>query len=213
MALQDKIFTLDARGLNCPEPVIQTKRLFDQGNLNRFVVVVDNEVSKENVARFARNQGAVVELSQDEALNWKLDIRIDKPGAQYEEKEPLIPCPIPDYRTSAQKTVVYIGTNIMGKGDDELGAKLMRGFLRTLIDVTPYPWRMLFINSGVKLTTVDQEAVEAIGILEERGVEILSCGTCLDTFGLADQLKLGKVTNMYEVVESLNTATKVISPD
>ncbi|MGC8658101.1 MAG: sulfurtransferase-like selenium metabolism protein YedF, partial [Desulfomonilaceae bacterium] len=183
------------------------------GNLRRFVVIVDNPVSRENVARFARNQGAVVETSQDEALNWKLDIRIEKPGQLYVENELLIPCPIPDDQTSTPKIVVYIGSNIMGRGDDELGAKLMRGFLRTLIDVTPYAWRMLFINSGVKLTTIDQEAVEALGILEDRGVEILSCGTCLDTFGLADQLQLGKVTNMYEVVESLKMATKVISPD
>ncbi|MGC8603652.1 MAG: sulfurtransferase-like selenium metabolism protein YedF [Desulfomonilaceae bacterium] len=213
MAPQDKIFTLDVRGLNCPEPVIQTKRVFDQGGINRFIVIVDNEVSKENVARFARNNGAVVELSQDEALNWKLDIHIDRPGANYEEKEPLLPCPIPDCQTSIPKTVIYIGSNTMGRGDDELGAKLMRGFLRTLIDVSPYPWRMIFINSGVKLTTLDKEAVEALGILEERGVEILSCGTCLDSFGLTDRLMLGKATNMYEVVESLNTATKIISPD
>lgn len=210
---QEPIFTLDVRGLKCPEPVIQTKRLFDQGNLNRFMVIVDNDVSRENVLRFARNKGAVVELSQDEALNWKLDIHINKLGGNCEENEPLLPCPIPDCHAPASKTVIYIGSNTMGRGDDELGAKLMRGFLRTLIDVPPYPWRMLFINSGVKLTTLDKEAVEALGILEERGVEILSCGTCLDTFGLTDRLMLGKATNMYEVLESLNIATKVISPD
>jgi selenium metabolism protein YedF len=210
---QETVFTLDARGLKCPEPVIQTKRLFDQGNLSRFLVIVDNVVSKENVSRFARNQGAVVEVTQDEGPDWNIDIRMDIPGVVYKEKEPLIPCPIPSDQGVDSKTVTYVGSNIMGRGDDDLGVKLMRGFLRTMIDVKPYPWRMVFINSGVKLTTVDQEAVEAIGLLEERGVEILSCGTCLDTFGLTDRLMVGKVTNMYEVVESLNVATKVIALD
>ncbi len=85
--------------------------------------------------------------------------------------------------------------------------------MRTLIDIEPKPWRMIFINSGVKLTTLDEEAAEAIGLLQERGVEILSCGTCLEFFGLKDKLKVGKITNMFEVIESLYKATKVISPD
>ena len=101
----------------------------------------------------------------------------------------------------------------MGRGDDELGAKLMRGFLQTLIDCNPLPWRMLFINSGVYLTTVDDPAVQAVSLLEEKGVEILSCGTCLQHFGLEENLKVGKATNMFEVIETLNEATKVISPD
>ena len=75
------------------------------------------------------------------------------------------------------------------------------------------PWRMIFINAGVKLTTLDDEAVEAVSMLEERGVEVLSCGTCLQFFGLEDKLRVGKVTNMYEVIESMNSASKVISPD
>jgi len=210
---QEHIFTLDVRGLECPEPVIQTKRLFDQGNLNHFIVIVDNDVSRENVSRLARNQGAFVDVTQDNGPDWKIDIRIDNPGTQLSSEEPLIPCPITVDQAVDPKTVIYVGSNVMGRGDDDLGAKLMRGFLRTMIDVKPYPWRMLFINSGVKLTTTDQEAVEAISLLGERGVEILSCGTCLDAFGLTDRLVIGRVTNMYEILESLNLATKVIAPD
>ena len=72
---------------------------------------------------------------------------------------------------------------------------------------------MIFINSGVKLTTVDEEGAEAISMLEEKGVEILSCGTCLQHFGIEDKLRVGKVTNMFDIIESLNAAAKVISPD
>jgi selenium metabolism protein YedF len=100
----------------------------------------------------------------------------------------------------------------MGKGDEELGRKLMRGFLRTWIDVDAVPWRMIFINSGVELTVTDEEAVDALGMLQHKGVEILSCGTCLQHFGYESDLKVGRTTNMYEVVETLRTASKVISP-
>lgn len=210
---QHKIFTLDARGLDCPQPVLETKKVLDVGTLSRFQVIVDNPVARENVCRFARNQGAEVEVSQLTGTDYSIDIHITNPGVAHEEKEELIPCAIPNSRDSQNRTVVYIGSDIMGRGDDNLGLKLMRGFLRTMIDVKPQPWRMIFINSGVKLTTIDQEAIDAIGLLEERGVEILSCGTCLEAFGVAEQLRAGKVTNMYEVIESMNTATKVISPD
>ena len=101
----------------------------------------------------------------------------------------------------------------MGRGDDSLGAQLIRGFLRTIIDSAPLPWRVILINSGVMLSSVDHEAVEALHVMEEKGVEILSCGTCLEKFGLVNQIQVGRVTNMFEVVESLNAATKVISPD
>jgi selenium metabolism protein YedF len=209
--IKTEIFRLDVRGLKCPDPVIQTKKVFDMGTIDRLQVLVDNDVSKENVCRFARNHGAEVQAPRIEGSDWIIDIFIKDRAASYKEKEDLIPCPITIPEMMSVKNVVYIGSDQLGRGNDDLGLKLMRGFLRTLIDVNPYPWRIIFINSGVKLTTVDQEAVDALAILEERGVEILSCGTCLEVFGLSDQLNAGRVTNMYEVIESLNTATKVVS--
>jgi selenium metabolism protein YedF len=210
--IKTEIFRLDVRGLKCPDPVIQTKKVFDMGTVDHLQVIVDNDVSKENVCRFARNHGAEVQTPRIEGADWVIDISIKDRAASYKEKEELIPCPITLPETMSVKNVIYIGSDKLGRGNDDLGQKLMRGFLRTLIDVNPYPWRIIFINSGVKLTTADQEAVDALAILEERGVEILSCGTCLEAFGLNDQLNAGRVTNMYEVIESLNTATKVISP-
>ena len=129
-----------------------------------------------------------------------------------QQQEELLACPVAEPDT-LHKHVVYIGSAHMGSGDDALGKKLIRGFLQTLIDCNPLPWRMIFINSGVKLTTVDEAAVEAVSMLEQKGVEVLSCGTCLQHFGLEEKLKVGKATNMFEVIESLNSATKVISPD
>lgn len=206
------IITIDARGLTCPQPVLETKKALDQGLSDHIRVLVDNSAARENVSRFAGNQGCQVSVQDEDS--GESEIRITRKGTMLDpaRQEPLLTCPQPETSASI-RNVVYVATNVMGRGDDDLGAKLMRGFLRTWIDVSPLPWRMIFINSGVRLTTVDEEAVEAITLLEERGVEILSCGTCLQHFGLMDNLKVGKATNMFEVIESLNSATKVISPD
>jgi selenium metabolism protein YedF len=175
------------------------------------MVLVDNSTSKENVMRFARNKGCEVKIQESEPEQFQITIlKCDEPPEPSAQQE-LLPCPMSE--TEQVRNVVYVGNNCMGRGDDELGAKLMRGFLRTMIDSTPLPWRMVFINSGVKLTTIDQEAAEAISLLEERGVEVLSCGTCLEHFNLKDKLAAGEVTNMFEIIETLNSATKVISPD
>ncbi|HMK37623.1 MAG TPA: sulfurtransferase-like selenium metabolism protein YedF [Desulfomonilaceae bacterium] len=204
------IVTVDTRGLACPQPVLEIKKALEESGGNRFRVLVDNDTSRENVSRFARNQGCRVDVLK---RGEQFEIAIERQDAIPEFPEEFLPCPVPEHRPGEEKKVIYIGSNAMGKGDDELGTKLMRGFLRTWLDTLPKPWRMIFINSGVKLTTVDEEAADAIVLLEEQGVEILSCGTCLQHFGLEDKLRAGKVTNMYEIIESLNTASKVITPD
>jgi selenium metabolism protein YedF len=208
----ENIYTVDARGLSCPQPVLETKRVIDEQLSDHFRVLVDNETSRENVSRFARNKGFYVEVRGNGQEQFEIDIRRTESGPEPEAQEPLVPCPVPE--TSAQsRNVVYVANDCMGRGDDILGQKLMRGFLRTWIDMDSKPWRIIFINAGVKLTTIDDEAVEAVSMLQDRGVEVLSCGTCLQYFGLEDKLRVGKVTNMYEVIESMNSATKVISPD
>lgn len=205
-------FTLDARGLVCPEPVIRTKRLLDEGKVKDFFVIVDNHPARENVCRLARNQGAFVELVEAEGDDFKIHILAENSDSEPVLKEELLPCPLTGNSNNSSRTVVYIGSDTMGSGDDGLGAQLMRGFLRTVIDGEPLPWRIILINSGVKLATLDHEAMEALQMLNIRGVEILSCGTCLERYGLVRKLEVGRITNMFEVVESLNNANKVISP-
>lgn len=204
--------TVDARGLACPQPVLETKKMLEEGKHSVFQVLVDNETARENVGRFGRNQGCEVQVEAQDTNEFLLTLRKSGPPADDSAHEELLACPIPE-PMPGKGHVVYIATDTMGSGDDALGIKLMRGFLRTWIDVDPKPWRMIFINAGVRLTTIDEEAADAVGMLEEKGVEILSCGTCLQHFSLEDRLRVGKATNMYEVIESLNLASKVISPD
>jgi selenium metabolism protein YedF len=206
-----EIVLIDTRGLSCPQPVLETKRVIEGSGGHEFKVLVDNVISRENVSRFARNQGFAVEVRDNGASVYELNLKRSTGGSLPEAPEDLLPCAVP--QTGVQvRNVVFIGHHGMGRGDEELGQRLMRGFLRTWVDSAPKPWRMIFINSGVKLTTLDDEAVEAIALLEEHGVEILSCGTCLQHFGLEEKLRVGRVTTMYEVIESMNQATKVLSP-
>jgi selenium metabolism protein YedF len=204
--------TIDARGLACPQPVLETKKALEDHLSARFTVIVDNDAARENVSRFARNQGCEVEVEDGGANQFQITIKRSE-ATPAVTREEVRAASVADDTPGDLKTVVYISSCSMGRGDEDLGTKLMRGFLRTWIDSRPMPWRMIFINSGVRLTTVDEEAVEAVSLLEEKGVEILSCGTCLDHFGLKDELRSGRVTNMYEVIDSLNAASKVISPD
>ena len=100
----------------------------------------------------------------------------------------------------------------VGRGDDLLGAVLMKSFLHTLKEIEPRPWRLIFINAGVKLAAEGSDLLNVLKELEDLGVEILSCGTCLDFFTLKEKLIAGRVTNMYDIVTSLVSATNVIRP-
>ena len=99
----------------------------------------------------------------------------------------------------------------MGEGNDELGKVLIKGFIYTLTECKPYPKYIIFVNSGVKLTTENEATVENLKILEESGVEILSCGTCLDYYGLKENVQVGSITNMYTIVETMNKSLQTIS--
>ena len=203
--------SIDARGLNCPQPVLLARKSIENSNTDSLMVIVDNSISKENVCRFLTNQGFEVnprELSSDHFEIVAMKNAPDEVSA-WDVQAPQNDAPQPD-RSSL---VVYVGTCLMGSGDQDLGAKLMRGFLRTLIDMSFKPWRMIFINSGVMLTTVDEEAVEALTLLSEKGVEILSCGTCLQHYKVDEKLSVGRSTTMYEILETLEKASKVVSPD
>ncbi len=207
------VHMVDARGLKCPQPVLEAKRVIDGRLADRFIVLVDNTTSRENVKRFVTNQGYEVETTEKASDHFELNVTRSGAAKPVEEQEELLACPVSESPATNGRLVVYVGSNVMGQGSDELGVKLMRGFLRTWIDVKPRPWRIVFINSGVQLTTNDEEAVDALSMLAEDGVDILSCGTCLEHFGIEDRLKIGRVTNMYEVIETLQEAGKVVSPD
>lgn len=189
--------TVDARGLACPQPVINTKKaleaLKDGGEV---VTIVDNEVARDNVVKLARSLDCAVEVEQ-RGTDYYIHIR--KEG-------------VPATQLSLHPgQVILITADSLGRGSQELGELLMRNFLQTLAEGEVIPRRLLFINSGVKLCCEGSPALASLLSLEQRGVEILSCGTCLDYYQLKEKLCVGSITNMYTIMEHLLAAEKVIT--
>ncbi len=108
--------------------------------------------------------------------------------------------------------IVYINSDKMGAGEEELGRLLMGSFLKTLVDAERHPEKVFFVNRGVFLTTEGSELIETLEALRQRGVHVLSCGTCLDYYGRKDRLKVGSATNMLEIVTALASAEKIVKP-
>ncbi len=191
---------LDARGLACPKPVINTKKELDKLNQGIVITTVDNEIAKENILKLAKSMNYQANVTKCEENLICIEI-IKGENVIIEEK----------IEETLSDTCIFINSDKMGTGNDELGEVLIKGYIYTLTECKPYPKSIVFVNSGIKLTTVNEATVENLTILQEAGVEILSCGTCLDYYGLKENLKVGNVTNMYTIVELMNNAGKTIS--
>jgi selenium metabolism protein YedF len=194
---------IDCRGKACPQPVITTKQALEEMKESEFTLIVNDPSSSENVKRFASSQGCSVDVER-KGNDFYLHVRKGMP-ADEGKKEGKLP-------RKEEKVVIYFNSNLLGIGDEALGLVLMRAFLKTLLDLDPKPTRMVFINSGVRLTSEGSEVLETLSALSGRGVEILSCGTCLDFYGLKEKLKVGIVSNMYDIVKSLLEADRLIRP-
>jgi len=193
---------IDCRGKACPQPVITAKQALEQLKEGEVVLVVDNPSSSENVERFARSQGCSVHVVEKEGDYY---LRLGKPRSGGTSA-------FPQEGKKARKTVAYISSQFLGIGDDTLGAILMKVFLKTLLEMENKPNPLIFINSGVKLTSEGSEVLESLRALAGAGVEILSCGTCLDFYGLKEKLRVGIVSNMYDIARSLLEADTIIRP-
>ncbi|MGI6453705.1 MAG: sulfurtransferase-like selenium metabolism protein YedF [Syntrophomonadaceae bacterium] len=187
---------VDARGLTCPHPVVLTKKALDAGGTEDIITIVDNQTALENVSRLVKSQGFDYQVEDKEG---EFFIRIMRTSETAK-----------DERDSGAEVAILVTSNLFGQGDEELGNVLMKGFIYSLTQVQDKIKCMIFMNSAVFLTTEGSSIVEYLMILEEQGVEILSCGTCLDYYQLKDKLRVGKVTNMYSATEILVSAAKVL---
>ena len=197
---------LDCRGMACPQPVIKTREALEQKPAT-VTVLVDNAPASENVRRLLEKSGyGSVNVEQREASLWAVEA--SAACAACAEAEAVIEAA--GERTS--RTLVFLSTETLGHGSDELGAKLMANFLLTLPEMGANLWRVVMVNGGVKLASQPGRALDALKKLEEKGVSLLVCGTCLEYFGLLEQKQVGETTNMLDIVTSLDLADKVIRP-
>lgn len=212
---------IDAKGKPCPQPVILAMRAL--GGLkdgDTLQVQVDNEAAVENLKRMAQKNGAAVQVKADGA-NWTVEIvpadsvagagggtgsaDAAQAGQSAEEQARQI-CAMP----ARGPVVVAVGSAEMGNGDPRLGRILMKSFLYSLTQLDELPQTVLFFNGGVRMTTEGSESIEDLKALESQGVEILSCGTCLDFYGLKDKLLVGGITNMYVIAQTMAGAGNVV---
>lgn len=194
---------IDARGLACPAPVLQTKAAVEEADSEVVRIRVDNEAATQNVSLFleSRQYETAVEREGNEFV--VTGRRTENSKSEETPKNSADP--------ELKKIMVMIATDRMGRGDDELGRKLMINFIKTLKEMGPELWRLVFVNNGVKLTVEGANTLEDVRALADEGLQILVCGTCLDYFNLLDKKQVGDTTNMLDIVTAMQLADKVIN--
>lgn len=200
---------LDCRRLACPQPVLQVKEALEQG-AESLEVLVDNEAACKNVQRFAAGMGYSVEIGQKDAACYRLFISGQaKSGLGDAAPVPETPCCVPP----GQGGLLYvIASDTMGRGDDLLGRSLLQTYIQTIAAVEPLPRTIIFYNSGVRLVTTESDALTALKALQEKGVEILVCGTCLEFYQLKSAIQVGQISNMFAIMDATVHAARVVSP-
>ncbi|WP_136809736.1 sulfurtransferase-like selenium metabolism protein YedF [Desulfosediminicola flagellatus] len=196
---------IDACGLTCPAPVLLVKDCVEKEQLSQLTVVVDNDASRENVTRFLNSRGYSV-TPNEIAGNFELKASRDDEFETEQLEENTAHAD-----KDSQKHVVMIMTDRMGRGDDELGKKLLINYIKTLKEMGPDLWQIIFVNSGVKLTVKSSPVIENLQDYQTSGVSILACGTCLEHFNLLTEKAVGDTTNMLDIVTATQLADKVIT--
>ena len=194
---------IDARGLACPAPVLQTKAALQEESPNGVRVVVDNAASQQNVQRFLESQGFQTVLEQVDS-DYVVIGNCDSMSSPQ-------PHPATETHGDAKKIMVMCASDRLGFGDDTLGLQLMANFLRTLKEMGDELWRLVFVNNGVKLTIEGSEVLEDLKAYESEGLKILVCGTCLDHFDILGKKQVGETTNMLDIVTAMQLADEVIN--
>lgn len=216
---------VNAIGDTCPIPVIKTKNAIKQMNGEGVVeVMVDNEIAVQNLTKMAKQKQYACRSEKLSEEEYRVVITVTKGGQEDGGKTDApaavtFPAPsetpdadacIPDGRK--KKKIVVIRSGKMGEGNDELGAVLMKGFIYALTELEELPETILLYNGGAPLSCEGSDSLEDLKTLEAQGVEIMTCGTCLNYYGLTDKLAVGTVTNMYAIAEKMSEADTIICP-
>lgn len=196
--------TIDNRGLQCPLPVINTKKALDILTRGQLVSIVDNQTALKNVLKLAQSLGCAVEVDEREN-GFFLTLTKDSENTPTTTTKTL-----PSVTEVADDTVILCTSDLFGKGDEPLGSVLMKSFFYAWTEHHPPPKVIILMNRGVYLALEGSVVLESLAQLHNKGTTILSCGTCLDYYQVTDALRVGEVTNMYTVVELLAKPQRLI---
>lgn len=200
---------IDCKGMACPLPVVNAKKASEQLHAGDVLtVLVDNEIAVQNLSRFAEHKGFTVSAEKKADKEYAVVMQIAGSAAAAAQEEEVA-C-VMDSRRKGM--LVVLSGNVMGTGDPKLGTSLMKAFVFALTKQDQLPDTILCYNTGAYLTCEGADTLEDLKLLESEGVTILTCGTCLDFYGLKEKLAVGGVTNMYDIVERMETAAQIIKP-
>lgn len=222
---------LDERGKQCPLPVIEAKKALEKAEPGSVVeVVVDNEIAVQNLKKLALHKGldSLSEKVSEREFLVKIWAGVEEKAEQVRENAEQAKERAEQARESAEQAekesmkcaldcrekglVLVLASDEMGQGDAVLGRLLMKGFVYAVTQQDKLPETVLLFNGGAKLSCQGSDSLEDLKELEAQGVEILTCGTCLNHYGIAEKLLVGNVTNMYEIVEKMTGAKKIVRP-
>ena len=200
---------IDCMGMACPLPVVNAKKAAEQLHSGDVLtVLVDNEIAVQNLTRFAEHKGFSVSGEKKGEKAYAVIMHISGAAAQPAAEE-TVACAV-DVRRKGM--LVVLSGNVMGTGDAKLGTSLMKAFVFALTKQDQLPDTILCYNTGAYLTCEGADTLEDLKLLESEGVTVLTCGTCLDFYGLKEKLAVGGVTNMYDIVERMENAAQIIKP-
>lgn len=189
---------VDALGQKCPIPVIMTKNAIKEIGEGNIEVLVDNEISLKNIEKFCEEKGFSYSNIKEDKI-FKVNILVK--NIEKESK-----------KTDDGESVIVIDSLEMGKGDEKLGKTLLKGFIYTLTELETLPETLIFYNKGVLLTTEDSESLEDLQKLQDLGVKIEICGACVNFYGVTEKVKVGNITNMYNIINIQMKSKRVIKP-
>ncbi|MDD7769436.1 sulfurtransferase-like selenium metabolism protein YedF [Suipraeoptans intestinalis] len=199
---------VNAMGDACPIPVIKAKKALQElGGAGVVEVQVDNEIAVQNVTKLGRESGGEVTSEKTGEGAYVVRIQVGE-GKEEQIAQAEVSCDV----TARKNKIVVVSSDRMGTGNDELGKVLMKGFLFAVSQLDELPQTILFYNGGATLTAEGSDSLEDLKGMEAQGVEIRTCGTCLDYYGLKEKLAVGTVTNMYSIVETMAAADVVLRP-
>lgn len=199
------MFKIDALGKACPLPVIETKKALREHTV--VETLVDNEIATQNLKKMAEQLGYIYQMQQ-QAEN-KYAVVISKANTELTD-EAMETAITPTEDVVTDEYIVVIDTNVMGRGSDELGKNLLKGFIYSLTEQDVLPSKVIFYNGGVQSVIKASDSLEDLKALADQGVEIYSCGACLNFYELTPAI--GEVTNMYRIVEMMREASRIIKP-
>ena len=201
--------TVDARGLTCPLPVVNAKKAAQEMNEEgTLTILVDNEIAVQNLQKFAIQKGYESAGEKKGEKEYQVIMKLS-PATEEPVQEEEIQCAV-DSRKNGM--VVVLSGNVMGTGDEKLGTSLMKAFVFAVTKQDQLPETIVCYNTGAYLTCEGADTLEDLKNLEAEGVNILTCGTCLDFYGIKEKLAVGSVTNMYEIVETMEKAKTIVRP-